>query len=121
MEDKRLVEKIEILTPRKVIELERQRLIESIKDSPDWWESENRSSWSRERFGQTLTERSAKQIYDERNGDISFVNDSIRGYCQICGELFGLDEKFSYLSFSFCDEYSCGIGIHKNCPKLLEM
>lgn len=114
--EKQLVE-LEKTTPRKIIEQERQRLIGQI--GTDWWGSPNRSDWARRRFGETLIEKTAEEIYAEVEGDISYISgDSGKGYCQICGENFKLDEEFIRMSFSFCDEYSCGMTIHKSCKKL---
>ena len=107
-------------TPRKLIELERNEFIKARNNKDDWWTNPSRSDWARNRYGETLTEKSAEEIYKERNGDISFFAGLSRGYCQICGENFRLDEEFLYLKFSFCDEYTCGITMHKDFKKCMK-
>jgi len=115
MSEKQLVD-IKIRTVRFFIEEERQRLIAMIGN--DWWIKSNRSDWARNRFGETLTEKTAEQIYEEANGDTSYIGGLDKGYCQICGDNFKLDEEFIKMSFSFCEEYSCGMNIHKKCKNL---
>ena len=116
MKDKQ-VATMTLSTPREVIETERARLIQSSIDSKDWWNTPNRSDWARIRFGKDL-KKPAEEIYKEMDGDVSYVYGSSKGYCQICGENFKLDEKFRVLTFSFCDEYDCGMSIHKKCKEM---
>jgi len=60
-------------------------------------------------YGEKL-DRDAAEIYDE-------IRMQFR--CQICGRVFGLDEEYVELSFSFCDEYGCGMAMHKNIDTCL--
>ena len=137
MTERVLVEKIEIVTPRILIERERRRLLDGISGEADslktglkidkeydwqnWWKSESRSGWARRDFGPTLKERTAEEIFEDKHGDISYLSGMIKGYCQVCGQLFGLDERFIVLRFSFCDEYSCEMSIHLNCKKIKKL
>jgi hypothetical protein len=120
MTDKRLVEII-ITTPRQIIEKERARLI-ALRDSKDqWWTISNRSDIVLADFSTNVFPNVVLAQYNDRKSDITYVGGLDKGYCQICGENFGLDEEFVSMSFSFCDEYDCGMSIHKICPKLQEV
>jgi len=105
---------IKIHTKRELIEIERKRL-ECPKDDKfyKWLGSRDYPlPWMKMLFGKDLkkpTEEVHKKTLDRKIE------------CQICGHEFkGLDEKFISMSFSFCDEYNCGMVICLDCPKLKE-
>jgi hypothetical protein len=87
------------ITPREIIETDRERY-KSIILKPD------RDRWIFATYGQDLND-TAEDIYDRRIKAKDF-------YCRICKVPFELDEEFARLSFSFCDEYGCGMDIHIN-------
>jgi len=108
---------IKIKTPRQIIETERARLVSMI--GSDWYNNLKRSNWAKTVYGEEFIEKTAEEIYADKEGDISYMGaNNGKGYCQMCGDNFGLDEKFVLMSFSFCDEYSCGMSIHSNCKGL---
>ena len=106
---------IKIKTPRQIIETERARLVSMI--GSDWYNLK-RSNWAKTVYGEAFVEKTAEEIYKDKEGDISYITAYAKGYCQICGKNFKIDEEFIQMSFSFCDEYSCGMSIHKRCKGL---
>lgn len=111
------IEEVKVLTVREMIEGERQRLIKGI-DS-EWWKSPHRSDWARNQFGQNLTEKTAEEIYEGLKETYRVDKYAMMAseyiVCRNCGKLLGLDEKFLYLEFSFCDEYACSMTLCKKC------
>lgn len=74
----------------------------------------------KDRYGEKL-ELTSEQTYEvykresQEHGYAIIGSDYIN--CQNCSRLFDLDEEFILMTFSFCDEYSCGMVICKKCLK----
>ena len=102
-------------TKRELIEKERTRLKDTSRpDFKKWLDNrEYPLPWMKKLFGEKLNKSTEEVHKDTSNRKIE---------CQICGHEFkGLDEKFIYMDFSFCQEYSCGMIICLDCPKLKEL
>jgi len=72
-------------TVKELIEKERKRLIETIKNNPEWWNSKDRSNWVRKQYGETLT---------EKDGRIDHFGRPVKHRCDVCGKEFEFEEKF---------------------------
>jgi hypothetical protein len=107
----RKIDSMEITNGRKMVEKERARLLKRKESDPTWWKEEGRSRWARNQFGPTLTEKDGTI-----HPDGSLFDDA---RCQICGEIPGPDEKILSLSFSFCEEYGCGMNICRKCLSVM--
>ena len=105
---------IKITTGRELVEKERTRLLNS-PNTPDFksWlkDREYPLDWMKLQFGETLTELDGFK----RNLEFKFKEHK----CNMCGECPSDDEKYINMSFSFCDEYSCGMNLCKKCVKEL--
>lgn len=106
----RKIEKESIITARELTEKERKRLLDS-PNAPGfkYWlgNREYPLTWMKERFGETLKE---KDGLTHSNGSRFDEAD-----CSVCGKEVNPDEKVIHFDFSFCDEYSCGMNICKDC------
>lgn len=88
------------LTPRKMIENERKRVLD-FPDKPDFsdWLGNRKYplDWMIKQFGNTLTERTAEEVYAD-NLASHLPEYMINGYiiCGFCQKFFELDEEFLY-------------------------
>lgn len=105
----------QITSARKLIEEERKRLLET-PNRPDFkrWLGDRKYplKWMKEQFGETLIE---KDGFTHPNGQRFSDAD-----CNVCGKQVNPDENIIIFSFSFCDEYDCGMNICHDCLKRLE-
>ena len=105
-----IVQKEKIITARGLVEKERKSLIDyqKRKDFKSWLDGrEYPLDWMKRQYGETLTE---KDGFTYPNGDRFSDAD-----CNVCGRGVEPDEPVVHLSFSFCDEYSCGMNICRGC------
>lgn len=108
------IQKEEIITARGLWEEERNRCIEKPNESnfKEWLGNrEYPLDWMKKQFGETLTE---KTDFIHPSGDRFDEAD-----CKVCGKESKPDEEVIKLTFSFCDEYGCGIIICKKCLRRL--
>ena len=106
----RKIQKESIITARELVEAERKRLLDS-PNAPDFksWLGNRKYplTWMKEQFGETLKE---KDGLTHPNGSRFDKTD-----CSVCGKEVNPDEEVIHFDFSFCDEYSCGMNICKDC------
>lgn len=96
----RVIKDMRVVTNRECTEIERQRLLKVKDERPEWWSNNKLSSWARNMFGETLTEKTPESQIA----------------CSVCGRLpVDPDENLLYLDFSFCDEYNCSMHICEKC------
>lgn len=108
--DIRLIEKESIITARKLVEKERKELLDA-PNKPDFesWlgNREYPLKWMKKQYGKTLREKDGLTY---PNGERYDNTD-----CNVCGKKVNPDEKVVHFSFSFCNEYSCGMNICEDC------
>ena len=103
------VEKVSVISQRKLVEIERKRLKNKPREAnfKEWLGNRKYPlSWMKKQFGETLTEKSGLFYADGSRVD--------EADCNICGRKVKPDERVIHLSFS-CDEYACGMNICKKC------
>lgn len=102
---------VKMLTPREVIAEEMARLRKYRVEYPHWYEYN--SKLARDLYGNDLDDN-IESVWN-RSETKEFIASDIEVHCQVCGELFGLDEEFVFIVFDVNDnEYEMSVSLHKN-------